>query len=117
MFAQEDIKVDEVAAELSAVQSAIGSGVDVAAFMQTALTAHGATVTHSFSILPVEPHPLEPHPLEPHPLETHPLETHPLETHPLEPHPLETRPLETHPVETRRGGGGEDAGWGPLGRP
>ena len=97
MFAQEGIKVDEVAAELSAVQSAIGSGVDVAAFMQTALTAHGATVTHSFSILPVEPHPLEPHPLEPHPLEPH--------------------PLETHPVETRRGGGGEDAGWGPLGRP
>src|SRR5438034_9577734 len=84
MFAQEGIKVDEVAAELSAVQSAIGSGVDVAAFMQTALTAHGATVTHSFSILPVEPHPLEPHPLETHPLETHPFETHPLETHPLE---------------------------------
>ncbi len=45
MFAQEGIKVDEVAAELSAVRSAIGSGVDVAAFMQTALTAHGATVS------------------------------------------------------------------------
>ncbi len=45
MFAQESIKVDEVAAELAAVRSAIGSGVDVAAFMKTALTAHGAVVS------------------------------------------------------------------------
>jgi superfamily II DNA or RNA helicase len=45
MFAQESIKVDEVAAELSAVRSAIGSGGDVAAFMKTALLAQGAVVS------------------------------------------------------------------------
>ncbi len=46
MFAQEGIKVDEVAEELAAVRSAIGSGVDVAAFMETALAAQGASVSH-----------------------------------------------------------------------
>lgn len=45
MFAQETIKVDEVAAELAAVQSAIGSGVDVATFTKGALSAHGAVVS------------------------------------------------------------------------
>src|SRR5262249_8008340 len=45
MFAQEMIKVEEVARELRAVQSAIGSGVDVAAFTKDALRAHRATVT------------------------------------------------------------------------
>lgn len=45
MFAQEAIKVDEVAAELQAVQSAIGCGVDVAAFTQSAFSAYGATVS------------------------------------------------------------------------
>jgi hypothetical protein len=45
MFAQETIKVDEVAIELEAVQSAIGSGVDVASFTQQALRAHGATLS------------------------------------------------------------------------
>ncbi len=45
MFAQEAIKVDEVAAELQAVQSAIGSGVDVAAFTKSAFATYGATVS------------------------------------------------------------------------
>ncbi len=45
MFAQEAIKVDEVAAELQAVQSAIGSGVDVAVFTKSAFRAYGATVS------------------------------------------------------------------------
>lgn len=44
VFAQKTIKVDEVAAELRAVQSAIGSGVDMQAFTSTALQAYGATV-------------------------------------------------------------------------
>ncbi|HEY9076219.1 MAG TPA: helicase-related protein [Anaerolineaceae bacterium] len=42
LFAQETIKVDEVAQELRAVQSAIGSGVDVADFTRRALVAFGA---------------------------------------------------------------------------
>jgi superfamily II DNA or RNA helicase len=42
LFAQETIKVAEVAQELHAVQAAIGSGVDVADFTQRALTAFGA---------------------------------------------------------------------------
>ncbi|HEY6407557.1 MAG TPA: helicase-related protein, partial [Ktedonobacteraceae bacterium] len=46
MFAQEGIKVEEVAAELTAVQAAIGSGVDVATFMQTAIIAQGGVVSH-----------------------------------------------------------------------
>lgn len=45
VFAQETIKVDEVALELRAVQAAIGSGVDVQAFTSTALHAYGAVVT------------------------------------------------------------------------
>ncbi len=45
MFAQEAIKVDEVAAELQAMQSAIGSGVDVAVFTKSAFSAYGATVS------------------------------------------------------------------------
>lgn len=45
LFAQETIKVDEVAQELQAVQAAIGSGVDVAEFTRRALTAFGALVT------------------------------------------------------------------------
>ncbi|MCL5997765.1 MAG: DEAD/DEAH box helicase, partial [Chloroflexi bacterium] len=45
LFAQESIKVDEVARELRAAQQAVGSGVDVAAFMRDALQAHGATVS------------------------------------------------------------------------
>jgi hypothetical protein len=45
MFAQEAIKVDEVAAELQAVRSAIGSGVDVATFTKQAFGAYGAVVS------------------------------------------------------------------------
>lgn len=45
MFAQETIKVEEVARELRATQAAIGSGVDVAAFAKEALRAHGAVVS------------------------------------------------------------------------
>src|SRR5579875_3520004 len=47
MFAQETIKVDEVAKELRAVQAAIGSGVDVESFTTTALKACKASVTHN----------------------------------------------------------------------
>lgn len=45
VFAQETIKVDEVAAELAAVRDAIGSHVDVAHFTRQALMAHGAVMT------------------------------------------------------------------------
>jgi superfamily II DNA or RNA helicase len=45
LFAQETIKVDEVAQELSAVQAAIGSGVDVADFTRRTLAAFGALAT------------------------------------------------------------------------
>ncbi|MDI6817044.1 MAG: helicase-related protein [Actinomycetota bacterium] len=45
MFAQETIKVDEVARELHAAQTASGSGVEVAAFTKDAFRAHGAAVS------------------------------------------------------------------------
>ena len=45
MFAQETIKVDEVAKELDAVQSAIGLGRDVEWFVRQAVKAHGGTVS------------------------------------------------------------------------
>ena len=45
VFAQETIQVEEVATELRAVQSAIGSGVDVQAFTSMALHTYGAVVT------------------------------------------------------------------------
>lgn len=45
MFAQEGIKVDEVARELTEVRQAIGSGVDLASFVQFAVLAHGASVS------------------------------------------------------------------------
>ncbi len=45
LFAQETIKVEEVARELEETRSAIGSGVDVARFVTGALRAHGATVS------------------------------------------------------------------------
>jgi superfamily II DNA or RNA helicase len=45
VFAQEAIKVDEVARELGEVRAVIGSGVDVAGFTREALEVHGATVT------------------------------------------------------------------------
>jgi len=45
LFAQETIKVDEVARELHAVRAAIGSGVDVADFTRRALSVFGAQTT------------------------------------------------------------------------
>jgi hypothetical protein len=47
MFAQESIKVDEVATELAAVQLAIGSGVDVASFTRQALSASRAVISQN----------------------------------------------------------------------
>ncbi len=44
VFAQETIKVEEVARELEAVRAAIGSGVDVARFTAEAFQAHRAVV-------------------------------------------------------------------------
>ncbi len=45
MFAQETIRVEEVARELRAARTAVGSGVDVAAFTREALQAHGAAIS------------------------------------------------------------------------
>ena len=45
MFAQETIKVDEVAKELAEVRGAIGSGLDVERFVRDALRANRAVVT------------------------------------------------------------------------
>lgn len=47
LFAQEAIKVEEVARELQAVRAVIGSGVDVEMFTIEAFRAHGATVSHN----------------------------------------------------------------------
>ena len=44
-FAQEGIRVEEVAAELAAAQGAVGAGADIAAFMREALRLHGAQVS------------------------------------------------------------------------
>ncbi len=44
LFAQESIKVEEVVRELQAAREAVGSGVDVAAFVRTALAASRAVV-------------------------------------------------------------------------
>lgn len=44
LFAQEAIKVEEVVRELRAARDAVGAGVDVAAFVRTALTASRAAV-------------------------------------------------------------------------
>jgi superfamily II DNA or RNA helicase len=45
MFAQEGIKVDEVARELNAAQAAVGSGVDVAGFAAEVVKAAGGVVS------------------------------------------------------------------------
>jgi len=45
LFAQETIKVEEVANELQAAQAAVGSGVDVAAFTREAMQSLGAAVS------------------------------------------------------------------------
>ncbi|TVR19678.1 MAG: ATP-dependent helicase [Anaerolineaceae bacterium] len=47
MFAQQAIKVDEVAAELAAARAITGSGADVATFMKEAITMHRGVVTTS----------------------------------------------------------------------
>lgn len=44
MFAQDGIKVEEVAAEIEAARLAIGSSLDVEAFVKGAMQAHGATI-------------------------------------------------------------------------
>ncbi len=44
VFAQESIKVEEVARELEASRNAVGSAVDVAAFVEDSLQAHGAVL-------------------------------------------------------------------------
>ncbi|MEW6269763.1 MAG: helicase-related protein [Thermodesulfobacteriota bacterium] len=54
MFAQESIKVEEVARELAAARAAIGSGTDVARFFRDALEAGGATVTERNGTLNVD---------------------------------------------------------------
>jgi len=45
MFAQEGIKVDEVAGELEAARKAVGLGVDVSSFVKGSLAANKAVVT------------------------------------------------------------------------
>ena len=45
MFAQETLKVDEVARELRAMQEAVGSGVNVSTFVQESVRSHGGIVT------------------------------------------------------------------------
>ena len=45
IFAQESIKVDEVAKELQIARSAVGSGSDVQSFIYDALNIHGATIS------------------------------------------------------------------------
>jgi superfamily II DNA or RNA helicase len=51
MFAQETIKFGEVAREVEAVRSAIGSGVDVEGFVREALRYYGATVSRPGELL------------------------------------------------------------------
>jgi hypothetical protein len=47
MFAQQVIKVEEVAAELEAARDVVGSGVDVAAFMRDAVRMHGGIASQN----------------------------------------------------------------------
>ncbi len=50
MFAQETIKVDEVAKELRAARAAVGSGVVVSEFVSQSLRAHNAVVNQNGSL-------------------------------------------------------------------
>ncbi len=50
MFAQQAIRVEEVAAELEAARRAVGSGVDVAAFMNDAIRMHGGVVSENEAV-------------------------------------------------------------------
>lgn len=47
MFAQQSIKVDEVARELAEMRAAVGAGTDVRRFMIDALKAHNAVISES----------------------------------------------------------------------
>jgi len=59
LFAQETIKVDEVARELRAVQDAIGRGSDVRWFLAESVRAHGGTVRGADTV-EVDPRELPP---------------------------------------------------------
>lgn len=50
MFAQQAIRVDEVAAELDAAREAIGSGVDAAGFMKDSVRMHRGVVSENGAI-------------------------------------------------------------------
>ncbi len=50
MFAQETVKTEEVARELEAVRSAIGSGEQVERFAKTAFRAHGAVISENGNV-------------------------------------------------------------------
>lgn len=50
MFAQQAIRVDEVAAELNAAREAIGSGIDVADFMKDSVRMHGGVVSEKGAV-------------------------------------------------------------------
>ncbi|MCC6973392.1 MAG: DEAD/DEAH box helicase [Anaerolineae bacterium] len=50
MFAQQAIRVDEVSAELSAAREAIGSGIDVAAFMKDTVQMHRGVVSENGAV-------------------------------------------------------------------
>jgi len=50
MFAQETVKVEEVARELEAVRSAIGGGAEVASFAKDAFRTHGAVVSENGNV-------------------------------------------------------------------
>ncbi|MBZ0295877.1 MAG: DEAD/DEAH box helicase, partial [Anaerolineae bacterium] len=50
MFAQQAIRVDEVAAELDAAREAVGSGIDVAAFMKDSVRMHRGVVSENGAV-------------------------------------------------------------------
>lgn len=50
MFAQQAIRVDEVAAELNAAREAVGSGIDVAEFMKDSVRMHRGVVSENGAV-------------------------------------------------------------------
>jgi superfamily II DNA or RNA helicase len=50
MFAQQAIRVDEVAAELNTAREAVGSGIDVAAFMKDSVRMHRGVVSENGAV-------------------------------------------------------------------
>lgn len=56
MFAQETIKVDSVASELSAMRDAIGSGVDVASFVKDAFKLNHAIISERNGLTTIDLH-------------------------------------------------------------